>query len=108
MLAQGLGWIVAGLQVFLRDTAQVLQILMQLWFFFTPIFWALESVDAKNQALLQWNPMAVLVTGYRNSLLNLKQPSLTQILIVFFLSGTVFVLGAILFRQAKPAFPDVL
>ncbi len=108
MLAQGLGWIVAGLQVFLRDTAQVLQILMQLWFFFTPIFWAMESVDARNRALLQWNPMAVLITGYRNSLLNLSQPRPDQILIVFILSSGVFLLGAILFRQAKPAFPDVL
>ena len=108
MLAQGLGWIVASLQVFLRDTSQVLQIVMQLWFFFTPIFWAMESLDAKNQALLQWNPMAVLVTGYRNSLLNLEQPGSSAILIVFALCTFVFVLGAFLFRQAKPAFADVL
>src|SRR6185436_12196124 len=34
MLAQGLGWIVAGLHVFLRDTIQALQIVMLLWFYF--------------------------------------------------------------------------
>src|SRR5215831_17942807 len=39
LLSQGLGWIVAGLHVFLRDTIQALQILMLLWFYFTPILY---------------------------------------------------------------------
>src|SRR5690242_20260205 len=32
MFAQGLGWIMAGLHVFIRDTVQALQIAMLLWF----------------------------------------------------------------------------
>ena len=35
MFAQGLGWIVAGLHVFLRDTIQAIQIVLLLWFWFT-------------------------------------------------------------------------
>src|SRR5205814_592810 len=42
MFAQGLGWIVAGLQVFLRDTIQALQIVMLLWFYFTPILYTMD------------------------------------------------------------------
>ena len=40
LLAVGLGWIVASLQVFLRDTAQILTVVLTFWFWLTPIFLA--------------------------------------------------------------------
>ena len=40
MFAQGLGWIVAGLHVFVRDTIQGLEILLFLWLWFTPVFYS--------------------------------------------------------------------
>jgi lipopolysaccharide transport system permease protein len=108
MLAQGLGWIVAGLHVFLRDTIQALQILMFLWFWFTPILYPAERVPEGFRFLVNLNPVAILVTGYRNSLLHLNQPNFLQIAIVLVISAAIFLLGGLLFRQTKPAFPDVL
>jgi ABC-type polysaccharide/polyol phosphate export permease len=108
MLAQGLGWIVAGLQVFLRDTSQALQIVLFVWWWLTPLMYVVDLLPEKYRRLVQLNPMATIVTGYRNSLLHLKQPDPAKILVVFMASVVVFVLGGFLFRQAKPAFPDVL
>jgi ABC-type polysaccharide/polyol phosphate export permease len=108
MLAQGLGWIVAGLHVFLRDTIQALQILMFLWFWFTPILYPIESVPENFRYIFRLNPVAVIVTGYRSSLLHLNQPGLTPTIAVLLVSIAVFILGGLLFRQTKPAFPDVL
>lgn len=108
MLAQGLGWIVAGLHVFLRDTIQALQIVMFLWFWFTPILYPIEGVPENLRFLFRLNPVALIVTGYRNSLLQLNRPGLGQTAAVMIVSIVVFVLGGLLFRQTKPAFPDVL
>jgi ABC-type polysaccharide/polyol phosphate export permease len=108
MLAQGLGWIVAGLHVFVRDTIQALQILMFLWFWFTPVFYSMEQFPVNMQFLVNLNPMALVVTGYRNSLLHLNQPSPLQIVFLLIVSILIFIVGGLLFRQAKPAFPDVL
>ena len=108
MFAQGLGWIVAGLHVFLRDTIQALQILLLLWFYFTPILYTIDRLPANMRFFAGLNPMAIIVTGYRNSLLHLAQPAAAQIGMVLAVSVAVFVIGALLFRQAKPAFPDVL
>src|SRR5204863_8449951 len=86
MFAQGLGWIVAGLHVFLRDTIQAIQIVLLLWFFFTPIMYPeklLERVPPTIRFLAGLNPMALIVTGYRNSLLHLVQPDGLKIAIVF-------------------------
>src|SRR5438552_5881612 len=74
MLAQGLGWIVAGLHVYLRDTIQALQIMMLLWFYFTPILYTMDRVPPKFRFFAELNPMALIVTGYRSSLLHLSQP----------------------------------
>ncbi len=38
LFAVGMGWIVASLHVFLRDTAQVLSVILIFWFWATPIF----------------------------------------------------------------------
>jgi ABC-type polysaccharide/polyol phosphate export permease len=106
-LAQGLGWILAGLQVFVRDTIQVLQILIWLWFWFTPIVYTLDGVPTLK-AIGRFNPLAVIITGYRNALLNQANPNLNEVAAVFALSLAIFVIGALLFRHAKPGFADVL
>jgi ABC-type polysaccharide/polyol phosphate export permease len=108
LLAQGLGWIVAGLHVFLRDTIQALQIIMMLWFWFTPILYTLDRLPPKLRLLETLNPMAVIVTGYRTSLLHQGQPGAIQVAVVLAVSVIVFIVGALFFRQAKPAFPEVL
>jgi lipopolysaccharide transport system permease protein len=108
MFAQGLGWIVAGLHVFVRDTMQALQIVLLLWFYFTPILYTIDRLPANLRYLTGLNPMAVIVTGYRNSLLDLAQPAKAQIALVLTVSIAVFIVGALFFRQTKPAFPDVL
>ena len=112
MMSQGLGWLVSGLQVFLRDTIQALQILMTLWFFMTPIFYPIERVTehlpAGYRNLPALNPLLVVVNGYRSSLLGLPQPDFTQIAIATLISLAVFVGGGWIFQRAKPAFADVL
>ena len=108
MLAQGLGWIVAGLHVFVRDTIQALQIVMLLWFYFTPVLYTMELVPENLRVVARLNPMALIVTGYRNALLDLTQPSGGQIAVVLAASVAVFIVGALFFRQTKPVFPDVL
>src|SRR5262249_17459922 len=99
LLAQGLGWIVAGLHVFLRDTIQALQIVMMLWFWFTPILYTLDRLPPNLRLLEALNPMAVIVTGYRNSLLHQGQPGGIQVALVLAISVAVFILGALFFRQ---------
>ena len=38
LFAVGIGWIVASLHVYLRDTAQMLSVVLTMWFWATPIF----------------------------------------------------------------------
>jgi lipopolysaccharide transport system permease protein len=107
LFAQGLGWIVAGLQVFVRDTVQVLGIALSVCFWLTPVMYRPERLG-DYQYLAMLSPVAVVVTGYRNSLLGLSQPDAKYVVLAAGVSITVFLVGGLIFRQTKPAFADVL
>jgi lipopolysaccharide transport system permease protein len=108
LLVVGLGWIVAVLQVFLRDTSQVLNVLMTLGFWFTPIFYSVDLVPPTWRSWMWLNPMAAVVTGYRRALLLNSKPDLIPLAALVVISLAVFVAGGILFRVAKREFADVL
>src|ERR1044071_5212342 len=64
LFAVGLGWIVASLQVYLRDTAQVFTVVMTFWFWMTPIFIPENNFPQKLRLVLRANPLAYLVRAY--------------------------------------------
>jgi ABC-type polysaccharide/polyol phosphate export permease len=108
LLAVGIGWIVAALQVYLRDTAQVLAVVMTLWFWITPIFIAEEKYPAWSRFLIAANPMAYVVRAYRDRLLSGRLPDAGELAVLAALSAGTFIAGGFIFRQLKRGFADVL
>jgi ABC-type polysaccharide/polyol phosphate export permease len=108
LLSLGLGWLVAALQVFLRDTSQVVTVLMIMWFWFTPIFYTADLVPEGFRPLLLINPLAYVVEGYRYSLLEGQSPDPSHLLILLAFAGLAFLVGGYVFRNTKREFIDVL
>ncbi len=108
LFSVGLGWIVASLQVFLRDTAQFVLVALTLWFWLTPIFITVEQVPARFRFLMSLNPLSAAVTSYRDLLLVSQAPDWQQFGWMGFSALSVFMLGGLLFRQLKRGFADVL
>ncbi len=56
--------------VFFRDTTHIIDILLQLWIFLTPVFFSLEAIVSPTWArLVRWlNPMASIIDFYRDVL----------------------------------------
>jgi ABC-type polysaccharide/polyol phosphate export permease len=104
----GLGWIAAGLHVFLRDTAQLVSVVLQLWFWATPIMIDPDLYPQKLRFILFLNPLYYLVRAYRTVLLNSTVPDLRDLGISTALGITTFVLGGLFFRHVKRGFADVL
>jgi ABC-type polysaccharide/polyol phosphate export permease len=108
MFAIGFGWILSSLQVYLRDTAQVLTVILTFWFWLTPIFITEKQFPARLRFLLAGNPLAYLVRGYREALLSGKWPSLADLGIMAAFALATFVAGGLFFRHMKRGFADVL
>lgn len=108
----GVSWIAAALQVFLRDTSQVISILMIFWFWTTPIFFPLAKVMDKVPAwlrpLIRLNPLAQIVEAYRRAILAGSLPAAEDMLLLGAVSSVTFLAGALFFRHAKRGFGDVL
>jgi ABC-type polysaccharide/polyol phosphate export permease len=111
MLAVGIGWIVSALQVYLRDTAQVLTVVMTLWFWATPILLPEDKLQSKigkwAVLLLGANPLAYVVRGYRELLLGHTIP-LADVVSTAGFAVSAFVVGGLIFRYLKRGFADVL
>jgi lipopolysaccharide transport system permease protein/teichoic acid transport system permease protein len=110
ILALGISYIVSALNVFIRDVGQIVAVLLQMGFWATPIFWDIQMMPPKIQAIFNYNPMFYIVQGYRDSFIYFlpfwQRPY--QVLYFWLLAMAIFVIGALIFKKLKPQFPDVL
>ncbi len=108
----GIGWIAASLQVYLRDTAQVVTVVMTLWFWITPIMiteakFPWKRFPAGVAFVLGANPLVYIVHVYRQMLLGSSVPWSDLLAAAGFAMGA-FVVGGLFFRHMKRGFADVL
>jgi ABC-type polysaccharide/polyol phosphate export permease len=108
LLAVGIGWIVSALHVYLRDTAQVLTVVLTLWFWITPIFISAEQIPEGLRFLIVGNPLSYIVRAYRLMLFTTRLPTPQEFGIVTAYAAGTFILGGLFFRHMKRGFADVL
>jgi lipopolysaccharide transport system permease protein len=73
-LAMGFGMLFATLNVFFRDVGQAVTLLLQFWFWLTPIVYPIVSLPLWAQSTLAWNPMGVIVSHYQSVVLYQRLP----------------------------------
>ncbi len=111
LFALGLSWVVSSLQVFLRDTAQVVTVVLTFWFWFTPIFYDEKRLRAASDKLafaMHFNPLAEVVIAYRKCLLIAEMPSWQGLIFLYGMALVTFISGGLVFRYVKRSFADVL
>jgi len=104
----GVGWIVSSLQVYLRDTAQAITVLLTFWYWITPIMIDEQQFPERLRFLVRINPLAFVVRAYRERLLSYRFPDPVELLLTTAVAATVFVAGGLFFRHLKRGFADVL
>ncbi|MCD8369032.1 MAG: ABC transporter permease [Clostridiales bacterium] len=113
MLSLGLGYLTSAVNVFFKDMAQIVSILLQFGMWLTPIMYD-ESMFADRYplvvSLLKLNPFYYVSAGYRDSMLTgnwfWERPRLG----LYFWVVTILVglLGLKIFKRLRPHFSDVL
>jgi lipopolysaccharide transport system permease protein len=106
LLAVGTGWIAASLHVFLRDTAQMVSVVLTFWFWMTPVMISEDKVPYR--VLLTANPMYYAVRLYRQALFTSKLPDWGDVAKLAVSGAVVFLAGGLFFRYMKRGFADVL
>jgi lipopolysaccharide transport system permease protein len=103
-----LGLILGVLNVFVRDVAQVMNVVLQLWFWLTPIVYAVNITPPRFAVVLRFNPMYAISSSYQQVLLWGGQPHFKTLGVIVALSVVLLAVGMTLFRRASPDMVDVL
>lgn len=88
--------------VFLRDLSKIWAVAIQVWFFLTPIVYPQSLLTTKNYILPTLNPMLHFINAYRTILVYGKNLDLNALLILSFISLTVFIIGEKVFKTLEP------
>ncbi len=109
LLTAGLGYFTAGLTVFLRDIPQTLGVIINLWFYLTPIVYPASVIpEAWRNWVFYLNPLAAIAEVYRDLVLVGEVTHWLEWAIAWGISVVVFLAGLWVYRKLRPAFADVL
>lgn len=109
LLTSGLSYIAAALTVFLRDIPQTIGVVLNLWFYATPIIYPPDLIPERFRDWVFWlNPWAAIAEVYRDILLvgevqHGQEWGLTSVM-----ACVIFCIGVKCYQKLRPAFADVL
>lgn len=110
VLVYALGKITSALILFFRDLGQIVNIVLQIGVWATPIIWSYIIVPEQFQWIVKLNPVFYIVEGYRDSFINQQWFFENPILTIYFWIVTIclLVIGNTVFKKMRPHFADVL
>lgn len=104
----GIAYLVSGMNVLLRDVAQLIGLVLMIWMYLSPVMYPLTGQPNAIQIVLLMNPMGALLQACQDLLFvgHLTHP------IVLWVAGTwsLFVLlgGIAVFKRIEPSFAEVM
>lgn len=110
LLVLGLSWLTSSLNVFVKDVGNIVAIILQVGFWATPIFWSASSISDKHKWVIEFNPMAYIVNGYRDSFIDHVWfwDKIDSTFYFLFMTMIFIILGGLVFKRLRPHFGDVL
>lgn len=110
ILALSLSYITCSIMPFFKDLSQIMNIILQVGIWMTPIMWNINIIPAQWQWVMKLNPMYYIVQGYRNAMSEKVWfwQDITWTIYFWVLVGGMFVFGTKLFRKMKAHFADVI
>lgn len=107
-LAVAAGIILGTLNVFFRDIGQITNIVLQFWFWLTPIVYPLSALPSVVQQWLDINPLTPLMKGYQDIFVSYQLPIWSTLLPLAAATLVLMIVGYLMFRGRAPEIVDEL
>ena len=102
LMAQGFGMMTASIQVKVRDTKQVIDLILRAAFFLSGVFFGAEHIPPENLETFLLNPVAVFLEMGRIAVLGeMNFLNWDQIITSILFSLSVFIVGSIIFVKSE-------
>lgn len=114
LLSYGVGSLVAGIAMFIKDIDQIVGLLLGVLFWVTPVLYTPEMIQERAPELikviiLDANPVNWAVSGVRSSILGIWTEEATVNLLKSWGLGIVLAMGGhLVYKRLCPAFAEIL
>ena len=107
-LALGITMMMSAITVYLRDMEYILGIVAMAWQFLSPVIYSIEQVPEELRGIFMANPMASILTAYRDVLYYKQIPEIGTLSNAFFMSMVLVLLGWYVFAKLSKRFAEEL
>jgi lipopolysaccharide transport system permease protein len=107
-IGAGLGTIIGVLNVFFRDVGQVVGVLLQLWFWLTPIVYPVSILPPAIAPFIAANPLTPLIAAQQDVALGAGWPDWSSVVAPLAFAAVVMGLALLLFRRRAHEIVDEL
>lgn len=104
----GLSMLVSSLSAYVRDVAHILPVILLAWMFATPIFYRAESLPGKFARIINLNPLAALITSYRQVLIEGAWPEPESLAVAAVWAVVSLAAGGLIYGRLSRGFADRL
>jgi lipopolysaccharide transport system permease protein len=98
----------SALNVRYRDINFIVQSILVVWFYMTPVVYTLSMVPYKYYWLWRFNPMTSVLQFMQYGFLDKPLPGVAMISVNIFLIICIFITGLLVFRKESVNFADWL
>ncbi|MBU6178847.1 MAG: ABC transporter permease [Verrucomicrobia bacterium] len=106
-LATGFGLLLAPIYLVVRDTAHVVNAVLTLLFFASPVLYRIESLPPSVQPLARWNPVAAVI-GLNRAIVMGEPISTASLVCLVLVSIAAFAAGRTVLRSLAPILDEYL
>ncbi len=105
-----LSYTTCSVVVLFKDLSQIINIILQIGIWATPIMWNLDNVSPGWKMVFKLNPLVYIVNGYRDAIYGKVWffEDFFSTMYFYISTAVLFGIGAIIFKRLKVHFADVL
>jgi ABC-type polysaccharide/polyol phosphate export permease len=100
----GAAFFFATVNVFYRDVSHIIQVILQVWFYVSPIIYSVDFVPQRYRWLFRLNPLLYVLNGFRLSIYYGLLPSLSSMSLSLGLGVVALGIGFSVFRRYEKSF----
>ncbi len=108
ILAFALGLLAATLNVFIRDLKEIVGIILQMWFWFTPLVYVTDILPGFVKELLIFNPAFIISQSYHRMFVYNKYPEFISLIILTVIAHILLTAAYVIFRHLEKDVRDFL
>jgi lipopolysaccharide transport system permease protein len=108
IFAFSLGFLISIFHVFIRDLKEITGIVLQIWFWFTPIVYVYDILPAVAKKLVHMNPAFLFIKSYQDIFVLNQVPDFVNLLKLSVIAHLLLLAGYVIFKKLERDIRDFL